>query len=68
MKAVRVVIGLVFDDWRLVAALLIGVVFAATLSWFHQRFLGAIVFWLSLPISLWISTNAECKRTLKQGT
>lgn len=65
MKAIKVLVGLVFDDWRLVTTLLIGIIVALLLVAAHAALLGAIAFWIALPVSLWISTDAELKKKLK---
>lgn len=64
MKAIKVLVGLVFDDWRLVTTLIIGILVAVLLVVAHLALLGAIAFWIALPVSLWISTNAELRKKL----
>lgn len=66
MKALKVLVGLVFDDWRLVITLLIGIAVSGILVMTHLPLLAAIVFWITLPISLWISTDTELKKKLSK--
>ncbi|WAH37015.1 hypothetical protein [Alicyclobacillus dauci] len=67
MKVIKVLWGLIFDDWRLVLTLVIGLILSAILALAHIKLAAAIVFWLFLPLSLWISIEAELRKRLRKG-
>lgn len=61
MKVLRVLVGLIFDDWRLVAPLLAGLVLAAACVSLHHRLWAAAIVWIALPVSLWVSTESAAR-------
>lgn len=66
MRALKVVWGLLVDDGRLAFVLALALVISFVLSHFHQPLLGALVIWVGLLASLWISIEHQLKLKAKK--
>lgn len=65
MKALKIVWGLLVDDARLATALVIALILAYALSLAHQPVFAAIIIWLGLIVSLWISIEHQLRLKTK---
>lgn len=65
MKVLATLWGLIVDDGRLAYTLGLFIIIGATLSYFQQPWIAAIVIWLGLLVSLWVSVIHQLNK--KQG-
>ena len=65
MKAIKTLVGLIYDDARLVITLALALVLALMLRLAHQPLLAAMVIWLGLIIALWVSIEHELSKKQK---
>ncbi|MCM2534181.1 hypothetical protein NDK43_19710 [Neobacillus pocheonensis] len=59
MKVLSTLWGLIVDDGRLASILLFFLIISWSLSMAGQPFIGAIMIWAGLLISLWVSINHQ---------
>lgn len=64
MRVLKVLWGLLVDDARLASILVVALVigYVASLAGWHT--IGAIVIWLGLIVSLWVSVSHQLKRKI----
>lgn len=61
MKVLKVLWGLLVDDGRLASILVISLVVAYIVSLAGVKWLAALVIWLGLIVSLWVSIEHQLK-------
>jgi hypothetical protein len=66
MRVLKIIWGLLVDDARLASILVLSLVIAFVLSLAGLKSIAAIVIWLGLVISLWISIDHQLKLKLKK--
>ncbi|WP_155837174.1 hypothetical protein [Aneurinibacillus terranovensis] len=66
MKVLSTLWGLLVDDGRLAFILLLSLLIAGGLSLAHQSFMAAIVIWLGLMVSLWVSIMYQLQSKLSK--
>ncbi|QSO50437.1 hypothetical protein JZ785_15975 [Alicyclobacillus curvatus] len=66
MRVLKIIWGLLVDDARLASILVLSLLIAFVLSLAGLKSIAAIVIWLGLVISLWISIDHQLKLKLKK--
>ncbi len=70
MRAIKKLWGLLYDDARLVVTLVVALLLSLLLKLLNLPTIAAIVIWLGLVVSLWISIEHELslKRSSKRSS
>lgn len=66
MRVLKVLWGLLVDDGRLASILVVSLIVAFVVALAGLKLIAAVVIWLGLIISVWVSVEHQLKLKLKK--
>lgn len=66
MRVLKVLWGLLVDDARLASILVLSLIVAFVVALAGLKFVAAIVIWLGLIVSIWVSVEYQLQLKLKK--
>lgn len=67
MNVIKTILGLIYDDARLVLTLGVALAISLIFRLAHQPLIAAVLIWAGLIVSLWISIEHELKQKSSQS-